>query len=498
MAKLWTNRATIVGPVAMGPVAFGNCILAAVLSWSLAGGVDAADKPGAKAMARSKAATKAKPDSSAADADDADGDSGSNVDDDLSALVPPPDLLGSVKKSSQLQFSQSLRGLLLEGMTADGAAASKRHFETAHLSVPDDPRPAYAYGVALLVQKNPKEALTQFKAASRQTKAAFLPALQAVAWVKLSKNDYRQGLADLIELAGKLETSKGSWPTEHDKNHSAEWLGRVVGYLEIPGKSSDDAVQIETTVQTIEKTLTGDRKAAFDQGRKRVARRHEELKVLAARPIAEVLEESRQKKEEARTAAQTAAASVKAIEEEIRTIKKPFDQQIADAEKEIRANGTKAKKLAHDIPEAEEAVEYLSQPQVNVQAVRPSRYRPTGVQVTNETAAQKKAREAQLATAKQNLQQIQSSVDNAKQSVTDARKQRDQAKADMQKSLAEKRAELVQAQRVSHDLAVAAKDAERALQTPETIKSRVTALETYVPLDPEAEKNRLLATLKSP
>jgi chromosome segregation ATPase len=117
--------------------------------------------------------------------------------------------------------------------------------------------------------------------------------------------------------------------------------------------------------------------------------------------------------------------------------------------------------------------------------------------VTNETAAQKKAREAQLATAKTNLQQIKSSVDNAKQSVTDARKQRDQAKADLQKALTEKRAEFAQAQRVSHELAVAAKDAERAIQTPETIKSRVTALETYVPLDTEGEKTRLLATLKS-
>jgi hypothetical protein len=497
MVKLRANWATI-----WQPGFSGNCILIAVLSCSLAGDVEAADKPGTKAT------KKAKPDLSATDTDEPDADSGSDVDDDLSALVLPADLLGSVKKSNQLQFSQSLRGLLLEGMTADGAAASKRHFEAAHLSVPDDPRPAYAYGVALLVQKNPNEALTQFRAAARKAKAPFLPAMQALAWVHFSKNDYKSGLADLSELAGKIEESKASWPTEHDKNHAADWLGRIVGYLTIPGrpdpgksdtgKSSESGAQIDATAQAIEKLLTGDRKAAFDQGRKHVARRYGELKALAARPVDEVLEESRQKREEARTAAQSAAASVKAIEEEIRTIKKPFDQQIADAEKEIRANGTKTKKLAHEIPDAEEAVQYLSQPQVNVTAVRPSRYRPTGVMVQNETAQQKKAREAQLATAKQNLQQIQSSIDNAKQSVSDARKQRDQAKADLKKALADKRAELVQAQRVSHEMAAAAKDAERALQTPESIKSRVTALETYVPLDPECEKTRLLATLKSP
>ena len=48
------------------------------------------------------------------------------------------------------------------------------------------------------------------------------------------------------------------------------------------------------------------------------------------------------------------------------------------------------------------------------------------------------------------------------------------------------------------NLAIAAKDAERALQSPDSIKTRVTAFDAYVALDPEIEKSRLLATLKSP
>ena len=479
-----------------------------MLSVVLASSVCAADKSDAKAAAKSKSSTNAKPEATAADADDDHAADDFAVDEDLSALVLPSDLLGQVKNTDRLQFSQALRGLLLEGIAADGAASSKRHFEAAHHCISDDPRPAYAYGIALLVQKNPKEALTQFRAASRPAKAAFLPALQALAWVHLSKKEDSQGLAALVELAGKIEESKGNWPTEHDKNHAAEWLGRVAGYLTEPGKldagnsdaekNSNRAAQIDSSVQKIENTLSGERQTAFEHGRKAIARRHAELKAQAARPVDEVLAEFRQKREETRVAAQAAAASVKTIEEEIRSIKKPFDQQIADADKEIRTNGTKAKKLAHEIPEAEEAVEYLSQPQVNVKQARPSRYRPTGVVVQNETAQQKKAREAQLATAKQQLQQLQSSIDNAKQSAVDARKQRETAKADLRKALADKRNELVQAQRVSHDLAQSAKDAERAIQTPETIKSRVTALESYVPFDPETERNRLLATLKTP
>jgi len=472
-----------------------SCLLAGALSWAMASGVDAAEKAGSKA--RPAKASAKKSDSSSTAGDDADHDS-ADVDDDVSALMLPAEMLGSVKKSSQLQFTQALRGLLLEGMTADGAAASKRHFEAASQNVPDDPRPAYAYGVALLVQKSPNEAATQFRAAARKAKAPFLPALQALPWVHLSKGDYKQGLSELAELASKIEDSKGSWPTEHDKVHASEWLGRVVGFLTGPGKSPDYSTQIDSTVEKIEKTLSGDRRAAFDQGRQRTARRHDELKTQAARPAADVLDELRQKREETRSASQTAADSVKSIEEEIRTIKKPFDQQIADADKEIRANGTKAKKLAQDIPDAEQAIELLSQPQLTATAVRPSRYYPQGIRVQNENAAQKKAREAQLAKVKQELQQIQSSVENAKQSVADSRSQRERAKADLKKALADKRVELAEAQRVSHDLAVAAKDAERALQSPDSIKTRVTAIDSYVALDPETEKTRLMATLKAP
>jgi hypothetical protein len=367
--------------------------------------------------------------------------------------------------------------------------------------------------MALLIQKNPMEAATQFRTAARQTKLPYLPAQQALAWVHLSKNDFQHGLPDLIELAHKIEESNGDWPTEHDKKHSAEWLGRVVGFLTgpgkidtgktesgktEPGKSSDHAGQIDSAAQTIERTLSGERKRAYDLARKAIARRHAELLALAARPPDEVLSEARQRREETLAAAQTAAATVKQIEDEIRAIKKPFDQQIADAEREIRASGVKAKKLTKEIPNAEEAVELLSQPQANVQAVRPSRTRPQGIVVRNETPQQKKAREAQLATAKQQLQQLQTSIDNAKQSVIDARSQREKAKADLRKALAEKRSELTNAQHARHELAIAAKDAERALLTPEKLKSRVTALETYVPLDPEAEATRLLATLKSP
>jgi DNA repair exonuclease SbcCD ATPase subunit len=113
----------------------------------------------------------------------------------------------------------------------------------------------------------------------------------------------------------------------------------------------------------------------------------------------------------------------------------------------------------------------------------------------NENAAEKKARETQLASAQQKLTQAQSALDRAKQQMTDAKSQREQADAEYRRAAADRRPALTAARQKAQELAARAKDVEQPL-TPEKLKSRVTALESYVPFDPVSEKNRLLATLK--
>lgn len=471
----------------------GACLAMTSFSLSMA-----ADKSAGKSTPKSAAKAKA-----AADVEEPEStpdDDGFDTDETLSNLTIPPALLGKVDKSNRLRFSQSMRALVLEGMVADGAAASRRSFEAAHQSAPDDPRAAYAYGLALLVQSNPKEALPQFRAAAKQSNVAFLPALQGVAWVHLSKNELPQTLTSLTELARRLEESRGAWPSDHDKKYSAEWIGRTIGYMTGPGKSEDRIDDVTTAAAEIQKILTGERRQAFEHGRKAIARRHDELKAESARPLADVIAESKQKRQEALAAANAAEADVKRIEEEIRSVKKPFDQQIADADREIRENATKVKRLSAELPEAEEEVSVLSTPQLIPQPRTVTRYRMPAYQymtTRNETAQEKKARETKLAAAQQRQQQLKTSLENARQSVSEARSNRDKVRTDSRKSVADKQSSLAEARRKSQDLAARVREAEHALLTPEKLKSRVTALDSYVPLDPEVEKPRLLAVLKT-
>lgn len=454
----------------------------------------AADKPAAKQSTTSKSKAKT---AESVEEPEAGAEVGQDVDEDLTALIVPAELLGKVEKSGRLQFSQSLRGLLLEGVVLDGAAAAKKNYEAAHRAVAGDPRAAYAYGLAFLEQKNTKEALSQFQAAARHTSGMYLPALQASAWVQLARNEHGPALASLADLARRIENAKGSWPTERDRNHTAEWIGRTIGFLTGPGASADRETQVAETAATIEKTLTAERTLAYEQGRKAIARRHKELQALAARPVAEVVSEMNAKRQSARTAVKAAQEEIKRIEDEIRDARKPYEQQIADANLEIRSNGQKASRAAKGIPDAEEKVEYYSVPQVMANGVRTYRGVPTSVRTRNENNQEKKARETQLASAQQQLQQLKTSVENAKQSMADARKNRDKAQADQRAAVAAKQPELREARKKSQEAAAQLRDVEHAALSPEQIKTRVTAFEAYVPLDPFAEKDRLLATLKT-
>jgi len=480
-SRFWQVFAIVAIPLVVGLIVNQPCR-----------GAAKAAKSGTKSAAKAKAAAKAE------EKDHPGDDDAFEADENLTALVVPSGVLAKAKAADKMKFSQELRGLLMEGMGSDreSQAAAKRHFEASHRLLEDDPRASYAYAITLLSQKKPKEALEQFRAAAQQSKAPFLPALQGTVWVHILKNDYARGIPAALDLAGKIEGTRQPWPTDRDRQHSAEWLGRIVGYLTGPGKRAEEAAAIEKLAEDIDKLLTNERKAAYEQGQKSVAERYQELKALTDRPVDEVLAEAKQKTQDLLAAAQAAEAEVKQLEDELREIKKPRDKQIADLNRELRAAAVKHKQAARDLAEADEAVDELSVPQQYPQ-VRMNGRTPT-VALRAETAQEKTARETQLAADRQKQQHAQSTLDQSKQQMTDTKAQREQVETDYKHAMAEKRPALAAARRKAQDLTARAKDVEHGGLNPEKIKSRVTALETYAPLDPETEKSRLLATLKSP
>ncbi|MBS0262733.1 MAG: hypothetical protein JSS02_12335 [Planctomycetes bacterium] len=418
------------------------------------------------------------------------------VDQDLTALTVPGELLGKIDAAKRLQYSQSLRALLLEGISPAGAAVAKRHFEAAHRAIPSDPRATYAYGLALLEQQNSKEALSQFQAAAKQSPGPYLPARQAMIWTLLVRQDCGAALPQLLELARQIERVQGSWPTERDRRHSAEWLGRTMGFLSGPGSIPDLASRITETTKEIEGTLTGERLQAFRRANKGIPKRQQELEDWARRPVDELTREMNSKRQDARLGVQAAEAEMKRLQEEIRDAKRPFDQRIADSKKDLRSYSQQAKQATKDIPALEEQVATLSVPQQKPNGYNTYRGRPTSMRWRNENAQEKKARESQLSSAQQKLQQAKTAVTRAKQGLADSRKEQEQAQSDMRKTIGPKQHELAEARRTHQEATSRLREVEHAILSPEQMKSRPKALEAYVPLDILAEKDRLLATIR--
>ena len=246
----------------------------------------------------------------------------------------------------------------------------------------------------------------------------------------------------------------------------------------------------------IENLLTGARKLAYEQGQKAVALRWDELKSQAARPVEEVIKEAREKRQELSAAATAAESDVKRIEAEIRDIKKPADKQVADLNRDLRDNANKAKRAERELEGAEEAVEDLAMPRAYPKVTSYGRYRIPRITARAETGQEKKNREQALSQAKQNLSQLQTSLQQAKDAMADIKKQRDEAKAEARRAAAGKLEDLSTARRRGQELSARAKEAEQGL-TAEQVKARPTALESYVPFDADAQKNRLLDSLKS-
>src|SRR5258708_4708300 len=253
----------------------------AVGSSAVTRGDESSARSRSKSAAKIKAGRKEKPPVEKPD-DDAAPTTDENpfeTDEDLTALVVPDGPLTKLNAPERMKFSQELRGLLLEGMgnPLDGPATARRHFDAARQAAPDEPRAAYAYGVALLSHNQPKEALEQFRAAARESRSPYLPALHAIVWVHVLKNDYAKALPAAQDLARQVEESKGAWPTDHDRLHSAEWLGRMMGFLAGPGKPTSDGEAIKKLAADLGRLFTDERKTAFEQGMKNAAARHSEL-----------------------------------------------------------------------------------------------------------------------------------------------------------------------------------------------------------------------------
>jgi hypothetical protein len=180
--------------------------------------------------------------------------------------------------SSQVRAQETFEGrvtkLLEEGWGASikSLAPAQEHFEAAE-QLGGDHRAKLAMMLAFLKHRRYSE-VDDLAAKLLENDPAMISAREARIWVQMLNKKYPAALVEMETLAKNLPET-ASPAEEENIVEAAQFLGRLIGYLEGPGGDTLGKNQAADHVKKIESLLvaTG-RREAFAEGRKRVADQH--------------------------------------------------------------------------------------------------------------------------------------------------------------------------------------------------------------------------------
>jgi len=158
----------------------------------------------------------------------------------------------------------------------DSLRSARRIWKQARLRSRGDVRVDYAWGLVLRRHSRNEEAERRFLSAANRAKPAYIPARQAVVWLKLARGDYAQGLVQLEHLLRDL-TGGTAKRDPAARKAGARWVGRVLAALEKVPLSKRDESKRAATMRRAEQLLTGTLRTAYDAGRKDVVKISERL-----------------------------------------------------------------------------------------------------------------------------------------------------------------------------------------------------------------------------
>lgn len=171
----------------------------------------------------------------------------------------------------------TVRALLDIGLK-DGPEAltkSRRHWAQNRMAALRDARVDFAWGLILRKHGKNREAERQFLTASGRTNPKYLPARQAVVWMKFATGDMKSGLLQLEALFREVVSGRGV--TEDDRIASARWIGRVTAALKKRTLSKRDAKKVESLQSRAERLLKGRLTEAYKAGIEDLAKRAKEI-----------------------------------------------------------------------------------------------------------------------------------------------------------------------------------------------------------------------------
>ncbi len=198
--------------------------------------------------------------------------------------------------------AKSVRELLVVGFESGREALPKAKslHEAAIKSGDKSPEMAYAYGLVLLKQFKPKEAVEQFRLAAEHPEAPHWPAWQALIFTHFSAKETTAGYDRLFDFARRVQKAQPAIELNEQKR-LAQWMGQLVGALDELAESPKAKEIVKKNDARVRDLFAEVLQSSYDEGR----READDAALLIEAELDDAKQQQRAKNEEDRVAKQS-------------------------------------------------------------------------------------------------------------------------------------------------------------------------------------------------
>ena len=202
------------------------------------------------------------------------------------------------RQAAASELRVELEALLDAGLKSSPAALAEAQarFERARAIAPGDVRAPYSMALVLIRHRKFAEA-DQILAGIVQGSPQVIPAWRLKIHGQVMSHEYAGAMEDMVALARSFPRTEGEAKPVGKYAQAAGFLGRVMGYFEVPVESAVTEAARTNLLRTVKEQLPAAYRQAFENGRAAVAGRHGELASETEQIRRQELSDQQKKKE---------------------------------------------------------------------------------------------------------------------------------------------------------------------------------------------------------
>lgn len=268
--------------------------------------------------------------------------------------------------------AKSIRQILEVGFEPgrESLPKAKTLHEAAVKSGDKSPEMAYAYGLVLLKQFKPKEAVEQFRLAAEHSDAPHWPAWQALIFTHFSAKETTAGYDRLFDFAKRIQKAQPAIELNEQKQ-LAQWMGQLVGALDELAESPKAKETVTKNDARVRDLLAEALQPSYDEGR----READDAARLVEAELDDAKQQQQAKNEEERVAKQSKVeADNEAAKKKVEAVKKSAEDWKRWLDDQLKQNDRLLARLEKDYGllerRAQENLETQNQIDRQINAIR--------------------------------------------------------------------------------------------------------------------------------